>query len=291
MARIPSAPIRIKATDGHTAIMEVFEPPTLADDAPILLTMPAMGVDARWYAGLARSAANHGLRLITVDQRGHGRSSLRAERGVDWGFVDQIDRDWIAAIEAIEQRFPAAPRVLFGHSLGGQLSALFLGRHPNRVDALVTVASCSVWWWSFPWRIRFLVLIATQVARVVAQVLGYYPGERLGFASLESTGVIHDWGRQALHGRYVLGGSDRDDDAALGTISEPVLMMSLPGDDFFAPASAVDHLASKLPCTRLHITDPEIADLDKVHFYWVAKPEPVLRATASFLRERGVLRS
>jgi predicted alpha/beta hydrolase len=278
-------PIRLRYPDGATAVLEVFDG-DLPETAPVFLLMPAMGVEARWYTRLGPHLARRGWRLATVDQRGHGRSSVRAARGVDWGFTDLVERDWPVAIDAVARRFPDAPRYLFGHSLGGQLSALFVGSHHGAVDGLVTVASCSVFWASFPWKYKSVVLCGTQISRAVAAVLGYFPGEQLRFGGLESRTVVRDWAQQGLSGRYAPANAPVDYDAGLATTAQSVLMLSLPGDHFYAPAAAVDHLAAKLPperLTRQHLVAPEIAALGEPHFLWVARPDAVIDAIAAWL--------
>lgn len=80
-----------------------------------------------FLAGLGRAA-------VTWDLRGHGRSAA------------PLDRDYYSRETAIEDigalvASGEAPVVLMGHSLGGYLSLGFTLRHPERVAALVLVAT------------------------------------------------------------------------------------------------------------------------------------------------------
>lgn len=57
-----------------------------------------------------------------MDLRGHGTSSVRTGRGVDFGYETMVARDWPASIWVARECCSAGPIVLLGHSLGGQLS-------------------------------------------------------------------------------------------------------------------------------------------------------------------------
>lgn len=288
---LPPSSLVLISSGGIASSLEVFEPPGLGPQAPIALLVPAMGVEARFYRRLAQPLADRGIRLVTSELRGHGRSDARPGRHLDFGYAAMIEQDLPAAIDAIEARFPDAQRWLLGHSLGGQLSALFCATHPDRVVAFVTVAACSIHWRSYPPRLQLPLLLSTQLAAAIARALGSFPGHRLGFAGHEATGVIRDWARQGRTGRYQPSGTGVDYEAALARCATPGLLLSLQGDEGFAPPSAVAHLASKLPghCTHHHLEDRALARLRRAHFDWVRVPEVVLDAVTPWLSRYAAL--
>ena len=65
--------------------------------------------------------SNHGIRCVTYDRRGHGRSDAPAE-GHD---LDTLADDLGAVIDSLEQR----KVVLVGHSMGGNEIIRYVGRH------------------------------------------------------------------------------------------------------------------------------------------------------------------
>lgn len=280
----PSSLVGI-AAEQIASSLEVFEPPELPPEAPIALLVPAMGVEARFYRRLAQPLAQRRIRLVISELRGHGRSDVRPGRHLDFGYASMIEHDLPAAVDAIEARFPDAERWLLGHSLGGQLSALFCATHPDRVAAFVTVAACSIHWRAYPGHLQLPILISTQLAAVIARSLGSFPGHRLGFAGHEAQGVIRDWARQARSGRYRLSGSGIDYERVLAGCTTPGLLLSLQGDEAFAPPSAVAHLASKLPprCVHRHLEDRALSELPRTHFDWVRTPGVVLDAVIPWL--------
>ena len=281
----------VRARDGARFQLDVSASPALGEDAPIVLMLPAMGVEGRFYNRLAAPWAARGYRLVTADLRGHGHSDVRPWRSADFGFATVVERDLPAMVEAVASRYPQAARIVMGHSLGGQLAALYTATQPEDVppvDAMVAVASCSVHWSGYPPIAQPGIALGTQLAAVVAMAWGSFPGHRLGFAGHESRGVILDWARQARTGRYALGFTDVDYEAALATSKVPALFLSLSGDRL-APSAAVRNLAFKLPpatTTASHVQDGPISRQRRPHFDWVKVPDAVLDRAAAWLSER-----
>ena len=60
--------------------------------------------------------------------------------------------DWPAVIEKARKLFPANSLFLLGHSLGGQLSALYVSANPCQVTGLILVATPCPYFraWDFP---------------------------------------------------------------------------------------------------------------------------------------------
>jgi pimeloyl-ACP methyl ester carboxylesterase len=72
-------------------------------------------------------------RVIAPDWRGFGLSD-RAKDGVYWF------PDYFADLEALLRRFhPEAPATLVGHSMGGNVAAMYAGIRPERVARLVNL--------------------------------------------------------------------------------------------------------------------------------------------------------
>ena len=79
-----------------------------------LLFLPALGVQAKLYRQLAASLAGQGISTLLMEQRGHGRSKLRASRQQDWGFREWLVDDIPAALELLRQQQPELPVYLGG---------------------------------------------------------------------------------------------------------------------------------------------------------------------------------
>ena len=70
------------------------------------------------YEKLVQHLNRNGIDVVGVDLRGHGKTE--GPRGVSLQYAD-IAGDVSALVEETKSRYPALPRFLFGHSLGGGL--------------------------------------------------------------------------------------------------------------------------------------------------------------------------
>ena len=113
--------------------------------APLLHLAHATGYCAGVYTPLAERLTP-ALRVIGLDDRGHGRTSVPADPGrlKNWN----IFRDDLAAVF----RRQRGPVIALGHSRGGTASLLVAARNPELVRALIlidpTILPFSwMWWW------------------------------------------------------------------------------------------------------------------------------------------------
>ncbi|MEU0407805.1 alpha/beta fold hydrolase [Streptomyces griseorubiginosus] len=235
------------------------------------LVVPAMGVRARFYAPFARGLHRGGLNVAITDLRGQGESIPVARRGVAHGYREMVDDDLPAVVRALSAVFPGSPVVPVGHSLGGQLALLSSATGLPGVPAVVLTAAGSVWWRGFGSVYGLRNLVGSQLFAALATVIGYWPGERLGFGGTQTTAVMRDWARQGRTGRYTLRGSDTDYEAALARLKLPVLAVGV-DNDTLAPPSATDHLLRKItsaPVSRWHYTEALAGGRRLDHFRWV----------------------
>ncbi|MEM6370338.1 MAG: alpha/beta fold hydrolase [Myxococcota bacterium] len=274
----------VHSVDGAHSSLFVGE--GLEASAPLLWLQPAMGVEARWYAPLAEPAARRGLRLVRADLRGHGSSSLRPSRAVDFGFRDIVEFDLPAQLAVLEARFPDAPVLLAGHSLGGLLSLLFGARRPGQVEGVACLAAGSIYhraWKGGPYPSAG-VWVATQSMGLLARAMGWFPGSLVGFGGRESRDLMRDWSRQARTGRFKSKGLDYDVD--LRRCRTSCLFLSLEGDKL-APTGAVDDLARRIPSRRAHRIHLSVPDLSRPHFDWVKRGDAILEAVQTWRASRA----
>ena len=260
--------------DGTRSALTVF---ALDAAAPVAVCTPAMGVRAAFYEPLAYNLCANGLNVVTADLRGLGESSVRVGRGTDFGYHEMLTHDWPAIVDAVRDRFPRNRIFLVGHSLGGQLNVLYASLHPQRIDGLVLVASCSVFYkgWRFPANLG--IWLGTQTARLLAVLLGYFPGRLIGFGGTAARTVIRDWAHNARTGRYDLVNSPHDFDTRLKHLRRPVLAVSIAGDGF-APPRALVNLCRKFPdapLTHWLVQPGELESEGLDHFGWVRHSGPI----------------
>jgi predicted alpha/beta hydrolase len=269
--------LRIRAEDGAESEAAIFGPERGHPPKAVVICTPAMGVPARFYEPLAQELAQRGLSVVTAELRGIGSSSVRVRRGVDFGYHELALRDLPAVISAVREVHPGVPLFLLGHSLGGQVSAIYASAHPETVNGLILVAVGSPYFrnWRFPRNLG--VLVGSQLMRGLSSALGYYPGRRVGFGGNEARRLIREWSSFALRGQFHVTDSPHDVEARLREFSRPLLAVSF-DDDQLAPSAAMDHLVSKMPravLTRRHLSPSGVGMPELNHFQWAKRPAPV----------------
>lgn len=214
----------------------------IADDpnAPVIGCLPALGIRASYYDAFLDELALAGFHALIADAPGHGDSPIRAARKDDWGYADLVTHAH-AVRRAAADRFPGAPFIWMGHSIGGQIALLHAGRPDAEVDGLVLIASGlpDVKAWTGIGRLR-VQLLATLI-RPVTAVLGHYPGERLRFGGREASQLMRDWTVIARTGGMGFDGFDGD--ALMGAVAQPILHIGIGGDAYVTPASITAMLA------------------------------------------------
>lgn len=264
------------ATNGHRWSLIARVP---AQPAAALLWLPALGVAARHYLPFAEALAARGVAVFLHEWRGHGSSSLRAGRHCDWGYRELLALDLPASEAVLASALPRVPRVLGGHSLGGQLACCRLALAPDAASALWLVASGSPCWRAFPPRTRWWLPMAYRFLPWLARVRGALPGRAVGFGGNEARGLIADWARSGLTGRYAARGLELDLEAALGAVTAPVRAVVF-ARDWLGPESSLRFLLDKLGGEPARIARLDAAALGARadHFAWMKRPDAVADA-------------
>src|SRR3546814_1108046 len=99
---------------------------------------------------ISDALAARGVAVFVHEWRGNGSSALRPDRDHDWGYRELLTADLPASERAIDGLLPDLPRVIGGHSLGGQLACCRLALDPQAASAVWLVASGAPYWRAFP---------------------------------------------------------------------------------------------------------------------------------------------
>ena len=242
-----------------------------------MLWLPALGVAARHYLPFAEALAARGVAAFVHEWRGHGSSSLRADRELDWGYRELLEHDIPASEATIALQLPSVEKVLGGHSLGGQLACCRVAIDPHAASRLWLVGSGSPYWRVFPLPARLALPLAYQFLPWLADRHGALPGRRIGFGGAEARGVITDWAGTSRSGRYAGKDIGVDLEAALATIEADIRAVLFTGD-WYAPASSLQFLLSKMPQANVAVAalDAETLGTRADHFAWMSQPERVV---------------
>ncbi len=273
-ADLPVQQLEVSAADGHRWRLHAVIP---AEPTVCVLWLPALGIAARHYLPFAQALAARGAGVFLHEWRGHGSSSLRAGRDCDWGYRELLEVDLPASEKVMEDALGSAlPRVLGGHSLGGQLASCRLALSPRTAGAIWLVGSGAPWWRAFRRAVRWWLLIASRVLPWLARVNGALPGRRIGFGGREAVGLIADWAATARTGIYAAPGLQTDLEAALANAKPTIDAVVLAGD-WYAPTGSLHWLLGKMPQARVALTTLDDTALGTVadHFQWMQRPDAV----------------
>lgn len=269
--------------DGSTNQAQLF--PAEGKAKAIVICLPAMGVRASYYKDFAQSLAQMGFHAITIDWRGHGHSNLSASRTTDFGYEELVG-DLYELQEYAQQWCSVMDVYIAGHSLGGQIGSLCAARYPGYIQGLILIASCSVhyegWEGAGAWR----VWLPAKLFHPLSKLLGYFPGEFIGFGGREAQRVMHDWCYNGLYGKYRLATSLFDYEAALRRMETPSLAIGVKGDKM-APRQAIANLYQKFaplpqrPHLELASPPAELENYD--HFNWAKHPAEVVAAISDWV--------
>jgi predicted alpha/beta hydrolase len=230
--------VSFRAADGRVLSAGVMRPKGAPQAALLLghaMMTNARSLDRPLGRGFASHLAARGFLCFLLDVRGHGQSSPKASRHVDWSYDDIVLFDLPAAVEFIKGHHPQVPLAIVGHSLVGHTSLALLGIRPDTpVDALVAVSS-NVW-------IRCCEPSALQWARkklflalmgVVTTVFGYFPSTSIGMGNEdEASTYILQFKRFADTGCWCSADGKFNYRQSVRNIRVPVLALSGKGDTY-----------------------------------------------------------
>ena len=126
MSEMTPASTCIEGSDGLSLHMLAW-----SHEGVPLLMLHGFGNEAHIWGDLGPELAPY-YRAVALDHRGHGDS--------DWHPDARYEHEhMVADVEQVLDRLDIERLVLLGHSLGGRVSTLFAGRHPERMAGLVLV--------------------------------------------------------------------------------------------------------------------------------------------------------
>lgn len=273
----------VRAEDGHAFELVVARP---EDPQAALLFVCAMGVESSYYVRFAEALSRKGVLVVLCDLRGHGTSSIRPRRGVDFGYREIVEVDIPRAVAEVAQRVTGLPLYVGGHSLGGQLALLYVAATKPSIAGMALVACAIPYYRCWTGKKRAWIRLATMMFPLAGFVLGYVPGDRLGFGGTEARTLMRDWARNARTARYALIGSKVDYEAALSDLQVQLVSVHIQGDEM-GPPNAVDFLLGKLPRAGGERVEAKLSERKPgAHFRWARDPDDVVRVIAEWMDQR-----
>lgn len=248
-----------------------------------LLLQPALGIQAKLYCKLAEGLAEHGCATAILEQRGHGLSSFSPGYKCNYSFNETLDCDIPAVMQWLVSEVPEVPRLIGGHSLGGNLSTIYTGMHPEQVHGVVHLACAFPYIHDYAPRERRMLRLLCALIPLFSIVPGFYPGHLLGFGERESVGMMKQWRQWAKSGSFDFD-ERRHLAAAVSNFRGPVISIGFEKDDF-STASAAERALS--PFTRSKIKKVSLGEQEQGehlgHTGWTKAPDGVVASITEWL--------
>jgi predicted alpha/beta hydrolase len=234
--------ITLTTASGLALAVEMREPPRPRCTA--ILLHSGMASRRIWSAAgdgsFSAVLAEHGVRSLALDFRGHGESGVSAARGGRWNFDDLARDDLPVLCRAARERWPNDRLILVGHSLGGQVAIAAVATGRADADAIAIIAT-NVW---LPGEepnpaLRARKWAAVRMMRAATKVAGYFPARALAVGSDDEAapymeGWIGNWDRD----RWMSDDLAVDYFAAMSELRVPVLALASLGDRFLCTPQA-----------------------------------------------------
>jgi predicted alpha/beta hydrolase len=209
----------------------------------------ATGAPQRYYRPFAAFLAACGMRVLTYDFRGVGRSRPESLRGFTASMTDWARLDAAAIQRFVRDRHGDEPMVFVGHSFGGQLIGLLDEMRDAAGALLVATQLPSIDMWTPLRRALFGAFFAGIIPAAIATT-GYVPGWA-GLGVDLPAGVAREWASWCLQDGYLVG-SHPDAAARFAAFRRPVLSYSFT-DDTYAPTRSLSALVSALSGADLEL--------------------------------------
>ena len=126
----------------------------------VLCIVHGMGEHSGRYAHVAEFFGKHGFATIADDHYGHGKSQGKRGHVASFEyFLEGVDN----LLEEAEKTFPGIPKILYGHSLGGNIVLNYVTR---KSPDLAGVVSTSAWLKLYMTPPRFKVWLAKKMDNI-----------------------------------------------------------------------------------------------------------------------------
>lgn len=252
-----------------------------ASAAPAALVLPALGVPAGAYRRLAEALSARGIATGVAEWRGSGASPVRASRRSDWGYLDLFQHEVQGGIAALRARWPGRGVAIVGHSLGGHLGLMARAQAPEGLAGVLTVASGTPTLRFFAPRLRLQLRWVLAAHGLTGPLLGYFPGDRIGFGGRQPRRLMDEWALLARLGRFEIDGRNLLEPRSEAARRTPVHALSLPHDTY-APRAATEHLL------QLAHIGPDAVERHEGpgplgHFDWLKEPGTLARRMSEVL--------
>jgi predicted alpha/beta hydrolase len=262
-----------KFSAGHNVSYTLYSNRKNNPSQILFFILPAMGIRASYYKRLARCIVDETEQdVITMDYRGMGSSSIRASRKNKIGYQAVVD-DLNEVIIQEKFNIQYSSIKLCGHSLGGQIACMYASRYPDHIHHIILIGSSLPYYKSWQGRRKRGLKIAGSIFYPISKCLGYFPGDKFGFAGKEGMNTMKDWCQLVKTGVFKPVNSSFNYEAAILNYQGEITAFSF-SEDKMAPYEVSDALVKKF-INASHSNHHLLKGYD--HFNWSKSPYTIVK--------------
>jgi len=245
------------------------------DREPLIVAIPGMGDMRHVYRHFAPEAVGHGLRVVTMDMRGMGESSI------DW--PDYSDAAIATDILALVDELDSGPAVVVGNSLSAASAVIAAVDDPSSVSGLVLIGPFvrnvpQPGWQSLAFRLMLSPPWGRSawVSYYKGQMYpGVRPPDHAEYVNQLKTNLAENGRYKAFHSLAF--NSHADSEGRMPDVACPVLVVMGTADpDFPDPTGEAQYLADELKADLVLIEGAG-------HYPQAQAPAEVAEAVATFV--------
>lgn len=182
--------ISVPTPDGYTLSGILYE--YAGQPKAVVQINIGTGMRKEFYANFARYLAENGFIVCLWEYRGMGRS--RPLHKEDFSCITMQDWaiDMRTVLDFLEARYPDWPKLMIGHSIGGQLLGLLPNHH--KLKGMLMINSSTGTWWhhTLPYRIKSYYFF-NVLTPLLVPLVGYLPAKRLRIMEDLPAALILEW--------------------------------------------------------------------------------------------------
>ncbi|NNF34323.1 MAG: alpha/beta fold hydrolase [Saprospiraceae bacterium] len=263
--------VLFKFNKGHKVSYKLFSDGI--SESGLVIILPAMGVRGSYYKRLARCIVEEKEKdVITLDYRGMGTSTVRADRRNKIGYQAMIN-DLYEIVNSIIDDKSYNQIELCGHSLGGQVACMFGARYSDCINHIILIGSSLPYYKDWPGKRRHWLKFAGKFFVPLSQLIGYFPGQKFGFAGREGIQTMKDWCHLVNTGRLEPMGSSFNYNSAIEKYTGKVRAFSFTEDEM-TPSETVSQLVNKFKSSA-SVSHHIIEGFN--HFNWSKSPLHIVK--------------
>lgn len=153
----------------------------------------ATATPKEYYLPFANYLVENGFVTCVFDYRGVCESTPAGGlRGCNYDYLMWGQLDMPAVLDYLDSQFPALPKLIVGHSVGGQKVGFMHNHH--KIKGMVTFATSVGYWGFMPLSYRIQTHFFFQVFTPISNLLfGYVAAKRLGLMEDLPRQIVLDW--------------------------------------------------------------------------------------------------